>query len=133
MADLSYKGCLMVVSIYMHWKQGWPYIPGKQSMVLLFHFLIAQPLGWAITTFGLYVIPSVSNNLKPCDWSKWFMRVISLGLSSVNRFCSTDWDTAKCVKVVYRSVHICHSSRHKVVLRRNLMMIITMRMRLTKS
>ena len=38
------------------------------------------------------------------------MRVISLGLSSVNRFCSTDWFTAKCVKVVYRSVHICTSS-----------------------
>ena len=57
------------------------------------------------------VIPSaghsVSHNLKPCDWSTRFMRVISLGLSSVNRFCSTDWDTAKCLKVVYRSVHIC--------------------------
>ena len=38
------------------------------------------------------------------------MRVISLGLSSVNRFCSIDWFTAKCVKVVYRSVHICKSS-----------------------
>jgi hypothetical protein len=38
------------------------------------------------------------------------MRVISLGLSSVNRFCSTDWFTAKCVKVVYRSVHIFTSS-----------------------
>jgi hypothetical protein len=38
------------------------------------------------------------------------MRVISLDLSSVNRFCSTDWFTAKCVKVVYRSIHICTSS-----------------------
>ena len=37
------------------------------------------------------------------------MRVISLGLRSVNRVCSTDGDTAKCVKVVYRSVHICTS------------------------
>ena len=37
------------------------------------------------------------------------MRVISLGLNSVNQFCSTDGDTAKCVKVVYRSVHICTS------------------------
>ena len=81
----------------------------------------------------LSVCLSFSDNLKPCDWLTRFMRVISLGLSSVNRFCSTDWDIAKCVKVVYRSVHICHSSRHKVVLRRNLMMIITMRMRLTKS
>ena len=44
MADLADKGCFLVVSIYMHWKQGWPYIPGKQSMVLLFHFLIAQPI-----------------------------------------------------------------------------------------
>ena len=38
------------------------------------------------------------------------MRVILLGLSSVNRFCSTDLDTAKCVKDVYISVHICTSS-----------------------
>jgi hypothetical protein len=37
------------------------------------------------------------------------MRVISLGLSAVNRFCSTDWDTAKCVKFVYKSVHVCNS------------------------
>jgi hypothetical protein len=44
-----------------------------------------------------------------CDWSTRFMRVISLGLSSVNRFCSKDWDTAKCVKVVYKSVHILYS------------------------
>ena len=46
---------------------------------------------------------------EACDWSTRFMRVISLGLSSVNRFCSTDWDTAKCVKVVYKSVHVCYS------------------------
>ena len=46
---------------------------------------------------------------EACDWSTRFMRVISLGLSSVNRFCSTEWDTAKCVKVVYKSVHVCYS------------------------
>ena len=69
---------------------------------------VPQPIGLRNSTFGLSVILSVSHqfchNLKPCDWSTRFMRVISLG--SVNRFYSTDRDTAKCEKVLYRSVHI---------------------------
>ena len=48
-------------------------------------------------------------HFEACDWSTRFMRVITLGLSSVNRFCSTEWDTEKCVKVVYKSVHVCYS------------------------
>ena len=61
------------------------------------------------------VCECVNDNFEPCDWLTRFMRVISLGLSSVNRFCSTDWDTAKCVKVVYRSVHICPKARLSLV------------------
>ena len=60
---------------------------------------VPQPIGLRNSTFGLSVILSVSHqfchNLKPCDWSTRFMRVISLGLSSVSWFCSTD-----CVHIV---------------------------------
>ena len=63
----------------------------------------------------------VGKSKLACDWSTRFLRVISLGLSSVNRFCSTDWDTAKCVKVVYKSVHVCNSCLvNQDFLRRNI-------------
>ena len=50
-------------------------------------------------------------HIEPCDWLTHFMSVISLCLSSVNRFCSADKDTEKCVKVAYISVHACNSSK----------------------
>ena len=60
----------------------------------------------------------VNENLTPCDWLTQFSkRVLQYRLGY-----------SKGVKVVYRSVHLCTSSRHKVVLRRNLMMIITIKM-----
>ena len=34
-------------------------------------------------------------------------------LTSVNRFYSTDWDTAKCVEVVYKSAQNCKGSDAK--------------------
>ena len=53
-----------------------------RSLLESFYFLIAQPLGWAITTYGqsvsVWVSVCVNDNLKPCDWS-------TLGLSSVNQ------------------------------------------------
>jgi hypothetical protein len=43
----------------------------------------------------MYPVP----HFEACDWSTRFMRVISLGLSSVNRFCITDWDVCEgCVQ-----------------------------------
>ena len=84
------------------------------QQVLLFVFQFSRPT--AQSAEGLLLMESVYVCLYPvphfeaCDWSTRFMRVISLGLSSVNRFYSTDWDTAKEVMVAYRSVHNCTSS-----------------------
>ena len=61
---------------------------------------------WGSSTYGLCVCVHV--HFEGCDWSTRFMRVISLGLSSVN---GSSVQTGKCVivKVVYKSVHVCYS------------------------
>ena len=54
---------------------------------------------FSIWTVCMYVCMCPVPQIEACDWSTRFMRVISLGLSSVNRFCSTDWEVCEgCVQ-----------------------------------
>ena len=101
----SYQTPVLIVLAMLYAERGMPGCSGNQSIsASSWQGLQGTSFSWQAWLFqsiylSIYLSVYLVPHFEACDWSTRFMRVISLGLSSVNRFCSTDWEVCEgCVQ-----------------------------------